>query len=432
MEKILIKDCQYLYLNEADKLEVRAGDILIADSRIEKIGVKISSEQAKIIDGKESLVMPGLVNTHTHASMTLLRSYADDLDLQTWLEDMIWPAEANLTAEHAYWGAMLAFLEMIKSGTTTFADMYFFMDEVAQAALKCGIRGVLSRGLIQFTDPEGKNIQENIDLLQKYHKKGDGLLTVLFGPHAPYTTTADYLKKLMEVADENQTGLHIHISETKKELDDFIKQEGKSPVKYLADLGLFDRHVVAAHCVHVSEDDMQILKEYNVGVCHNPSSNLKLGSGIAPVPRMLELGINVGIGTDGTSSNNNLNMFEEMHLTSLIHKGYRMDPLLLNAEEVLKMATIGGAKVLGLEEEIGSIKEGKKADLIMLDLHKPHLYPKADLIANAVYSAQGSDVKNVIINGRLLLENYRFLGYDEEEILMKAEEMKKELLKGGE
>lgn len=428
MEKILIKNCQYLYLTEADKLEVREGDILISDSRIEKIGENIDEDQARVIDGREGLVMPGLVNTHTHASMTLLRSYADDLDLQTWLEDMIWPAEANLKEEHAYWGAMLAFLEMIKSGTTTFADMYFFMDHVAQAALKCGIRGVLSRGLIQFTDPEGKNIQENIDLIHKYHKKGDGLITVLFGPHAPYTTTKEYLAQIMKAADENQVGLHIHISETKKEVEDFIRQEGKSPVKYLEDLGFFDRHIVAAHCVHVSEEDMQILKKYNVGVCHNPSSNLKLGSGIAPIPRMLDLGINVGIGTDGTSSNNNLNMFEEMHLTSLIHKGYMMDPLLLNAEEVLKMATIGGARVLGLENEIGSIEEGKKADLIILDLHKPHLYPKADLIANTVYSAQGSDVKEVIINGRLLLDNYQFIGYDEEEILMKAEEMKKDLL----
>ncbi len=428
MKKILIKNCQYLYLTEADKLEVREGDILISDSRIEKIGENIEEGQARVIDGREGLVMPGLVNTHTHASMTLLRSYADDLDLQTWLEDMIWPAEANLKEEHAYWGAMLAFLEMIKSGTTTFADMYFFMDHVAQAALKCGIRGVLSRGLIQFTDPEGKNIQENIDLIHKYHKKGDGLITVLFGPHAPYTTNKEYLAQIMKAADENQVGLHIHISETKKEVEDFMKEEGKSPVKYLEDLGLFDRHIVAAHCVHVSEEDMQILKKYNVGVCHNPSSNLKLGSGIAPIPRMLDLGINVGIGTDGTSSNNNLNMFEEMHLTSLIHKGYMMDPLLLNAEEVLKMATIGGARVLGLENEIGSIEEGKKADLIILDLHKPHLYPKADLIANTVYSAQGSDVKEVIINGRLLLDNYQFIGYDEEEILMKAEEMKKDLL----
>lgn len=428
MEKILIKDCQYLYLNDQDGLEIRAGDILIADSKIQKLAPAIDAPGSKIIDGKEGLVMPGLVNTHTHASMTLLRSYADDLDLQTWLEEMIWPAEANLEAEHAYWGAMLAFLEMIKSGTTTFADMYFFMEDVAEAALKCGIRGVLSRGLIHFSDPEGKNLQENIDLIDKYHKKDEGLLTVLLGPHAPYTTTPEYLEKVMEAADAKGVGLHIHISETKKEVDDFMEQEGKSPVKYLEDLGLFDRHVVAAHCVHVSEEDIQILKKYNVGVCHNPSSNLKLGSGIAPIPRMLELGLNLGIGTDGASSNNNLNMFEEMHLTSLIHKGFNMDPLLLPAEEVLKMATIGGARVLGLDQEIGSIEEGKKADLIMIDLHKPHLYPQADLIANLVYSAQGSDVKHLMVNGRLLLENYQFLMYDEEEIMLKAEKMKEELL----
>ncbi len=427
MEKILIKDCQYLAFSN-EKLAVESGDILISGDIIEKIGKNIISSDAKIIEGKDSFVMPGLVNTHSHAAMSLLRSYADDMELRPWLEEKIWPAEENLKGEHVYWGSMLAFLEMIKSGTTTFADMYFFMDDVAQAATKIGIRGVLARGLIQFTDPEEKNLQENIDLIKKYHKKGDGRITCLLGPHAPYTTTPEYLEKVIKAADDNQVGLHIHISETKQEVDDLYQEKSISPVEYLEKLGLFERHVVAAHCVHVSDKDMDILKKYNVGVCHNPGSNLKLASGIAPVHIMLEKGINVGIGTDGASSNNNLNMFEEMNLTALIHKGYNQNPLILNGEEVLKMATIGGAKVLGLEKEIGSLEEGKKADIIIIDLEKPHFYPKANLISNMVYSAQGSDVKTVIINGSIVMEDYKFLAFNEKEILEKSEAMKKDLL----
>jgi 5-methylthioadenosine/S-adenosylhomocysteine deaminase len=427
MERIIIKNCQYLAYKNKD-LTVEKGDILISGNIIEKTGENIDSAGARVIDGNNTFVMPGLVNTHTHAAMNLLRSYADDMELKPWLEEKIWPAEENLRGEHVYWGSMLAFLEMIKSGTTTFADMYFFMDDVAKAAVEIGIRGVLARGLIQFTDPDGKNLQENIELVKKYHKKDDGRITCLIGPHAPYTTSPEYLKKVMEAADENGVGLHIHISETKQEVEDIYKEHGVSPVEYLESLGLFQRHVVAAHCVHVSEKDMDILKKYNVGVCHNPGSNLKLASGIAPVPAMLEKGINVGIGTDGASSNNNLNMFEEMHLTALIHKGYNLNPLILNAREVLEMATIGGARVLGLENEIGSLEEGKKADIIIVDLEKPHLYPKADLISNMVYSAQASDVKTVIINGRIVMENYKLTTYDEKEILIKSDEMKNDLL----
>lgn len=427
MEKILIKDCQYLAFRN-NRISVEDGDILISGNIIEKIGRNVSLPGVKIIEGKDSFVMPGLVNTHSHAAMSLLRSYADDMELKPWLEEKIWPAEENLRGEHVYWGSMLAFLEMIKSGTTTFADMYFYMDDVAEAAIKIGIRGVLARGLIQFTDPEGKNLQENIDLIEKYHKKGDGRITCLIGPHAPYTTSPEYLQKVMAAADKQGVGLHIHISETKQEVEDIYKEHGVSPVEYLEKLGLFERHVVAAHCVHVSEKDMDILKKHNVGVCHNPGSNLKLASGIAPVPIMLEKGINVGIGTDGASSNNNLNMFEEMHLTSLIHKGNNLNPLILNAREVLEMATIGGAKVLGLDHEIGSLEEGKKADIIIIDLEKPHFYPKADLISNMVYSAQGSDVKTVIIDGKIVMENYKLTTYDEKEILIKSEEMKKDLL----
>ncbi len=427
MERIIIKKCQYLAYKNKD-LTVEKGDILISGNIIEKTGENIDSAGARVIDGNNAFVMPGLVNTHTHVAMNLLRSYADDMELKPWLEEKIWPAEENLRGEHVYWGSMLAFLEMIKSGTTTFADMYFFMDDVAKAAVEIGIRGVLARGLIQFTDSEGKNLQENIELVKKYHKKDDGRITCLIGPHAPYTTSPEYLKKVMEAADENGVGLHIHISETKQEVEDIYKEHGVSPVEYLESLGLFQRHIVAAHCVHVSEKDMDILKKYNVGVCHNPGSNLKLASGIAPVPALLVKGINVGIGTDGASSNNNLNMFEEMHLTALIHKGYNLNPLILNAREVLEMATIGGARVLGLENEIGSLEEGKKADIIIIDLERPHLYPKADLISNMVYSAQASDVKTVIINGRIVMENYKLTTYDEKEILIKSDEMKNDLL----
>lgn len=427
MNSILIQNSRYLALEE-ERLLIRQGDIRIEGDTIVGLGQKLPGDADTVIDGKNILVLPGLINTHTHAAMSLLRSYADDMELKPWLEDKIWPAEAGLQGEHVYWGSMLAFLEMIRSGTTTFCDMYFFMDQVAKAALDTGIRGVLSRGLIEFTDPEGKNILENAELVKTYHNQGEGRLTCLFGPHAPYTCTPGYLKKVMAAADSLGVGLHIHIAETRQEVEDIRKLYGKTPVAHLRDLGLLDRHVVAAHCVHLTEEDLEILQKYNVGVCHNPTSNLKLASGVAPVPDMLTMGIPVGLGTDGASSNNNLNMFEEMHIASLIHKGVRLDPLVMGAEEVLKMATIGGARVLGIGDRTGSIEAGKKADLVLIDLEKPHLSPEADLISNMVYSAQGSDVKTVIINGRILLKDYVFLPWDEKEIMRKAQETKSQLL----
>ena len=428
MGKYLFKNGRYLaYDNQ--RLSVKRGDILVEDTLITKIAESIEDAQAEVIDASAGFVMPGLINTHTHAAMTLLRSYADDMELKTWLEEKIWPAEANLEAEHVYWASMLAFAEMIRSGTTTYADMYFYMDQVAEATLEIGMRAVLARGLIEFTDPDKKNIQETIDLIKKYHNTGDGTITCLFGPHAAYTCTPDYIQAVIEAADQQGVGIHIHIAETAQEIQDIQKMYGKTPVEHLEATGLFNRHVVAAHCVHVSETDIDILKKYNVGVCHNPTSNLKLASGIAPVPQMLAAGLHVGIGTDGASSNNNLNMFEEMHLTSLIHKGHTLDPMVTSAEEVLKMATIEGAKVLGIADKVGSVEVGKKADLIMIDLQKTHLAPEADLMANMVYSAQGSDVQHVMINGKMVLQDYRLLTANESVIIDKAAEMKAQMLK---
>ena len=426
MPGILIKNVTVITMQGHDHI-ISDGEIAIDGDIIIGVGavgtVKPDFKPDKVIDGQGYVAMPGLINCHTHAAMTLLRGYADDLPLMQWLSEKIWPFEAKLQSEDIYWGSMLCCLEMIKSGTTAFADMYFHMPEVARAVEKAGMRACLSRGLVGIGPEAESALEQSRQFVKDWHGAANGRITTMLGPHAPYTCPPDYLKKVIALADELGVGIHIHLSESRTEVDDITRDYGKSPVKLMLETGLLERQVLAAHCVHLSDEDIDILVQKGVGVAHNPQSNMKLASGIAPVDKLLKRGVKVGLGTDGAASNNNLDMMEEMSSAALLQKVACMDPMVLPSYETLKMATCNGAEVLGLEKEVGMIKEGMKADIILLNFHKPHLYPKHDLIAHMVYSAQSADVETVLIDGQVVMENRRVLTIDEEEVLKKTQEI---------
>lgn len=426
-KKLWIRNTQIVTMTGAP---VFSGDILVEGDKIAALGT-VTSEQAagaELIDGSYTVAMPGLVNTHTHAAMTLLRSYADDMELMPWLNEKIWPAEAKFVNEYIYWGSALAAVEMIQSGTTTFADMYDSMHEVARVTEESGLRANLSRGCVVFSDPELKNIQKNVRLYENFHHTADGRIQVWFAPHAPYTCPPDYLTKIVEAADACHTGIHVHLAETQDELQQIRDAYGKTPTEYLHDLGVFELPTLAAHSVYLTDSDIAILKEHNVGIAHNPSSNLKLASGIANIPKYLQAGLPVGIGTDGCSSNNTLNMFKEMTICSFTQKVNAMDPTVLPAETVLQMATIGGAKVLRWDDQIGTLEVGKKADIILVDINKPHFAPWNNVVSDLVYSAQGSDVKTTIVNGKVLMKNYEVLTMDVERIMAETARIARQVL----
>lgn len=369
----------------------------------------------EIIDGKGMLALPGLVNTHTHVAMTLFRSYADDLALMDWLQNMIWPAEAHLDDDIVYWGSMLAFAEMIRGGTTAFCDMYMFMDSCAQAAEAAGIRGNIARGLAGVTPNGMKALEENVELYRKWNNGADGRIRVMLGPHAPYTCPPDYLKKVRDTAEQYGIPIHIHLSETKGEVDTCQEKFGITPIALMNQIGLFDVPTLAAHCVHVTEDDIAIMAEKQVRVAHNPGSNLKLASGIAPVPAMRKAGVVVGLGTDGASSNNKLDMFAEMRLAALIHKAASLDPFAIKAEEALQMGTKDGAMCLGYDD-LGELKEGYLADLILVDRSGWHWKPRFNSISLAVYAGNSMDVDTVMVNGKVLMRHKELLTIDTEKL----------------
>lgn len=369
----------------------------------------------EIIDGKGMLALPGLVNTHTHVAMTLFRSYADDLALMDWLQNMIWPAEAHLDDDIVYWGSMLAFAEMIRGGTTAFCDMYMFMDSCAQAAEAAGIRGNIARGLAGVTPNGMKALEENVELYRKWNNGADGRIRVMLGPHAPYTCPPDYLKKVRDTAEQYGIPIHIHLSETKGEVDTCREKFGVTPIALMNQIGLFDVPTLAAHCVHVTEDDIAIMAEKQVRVAHNPGSNLKLASGIAPVRAMRKAGVVVGLGTDGASSNNKLDMFAEMRLAALIHKAALLDPFAIKAEEALQMGTKDGAMCLGYDD-LGELKEGYLADLILVDRSGWHWKPRFNSISLAIYAGNSMDVDTVMVNGKVLMRHKELLTIDTEKL----------------
>ncbi len=431
MTGLLIKHALILPMSEELKeTPWFKGDIYVEGDLIKEVGKELSpnNPHTTILDGQDTVVLPGFVNCHTHAAMTLLRSYGDDMPLMVWLSQRIWPREAHLTEEDIYWGTMLSILEMIKSGTTCFADMYFYMDQVARAVEETGMRASLSRGMIGLGDKGELALRESEEFVQKWHGKAQGRITCLLGPHAPYTCPPHYLKEVMALADRLGVGLHIHLAETRTEVEDIQKQYGMPPVKLMDSLGLFtDRHVLAAHCVHLTPEERAILIKHQVGIAHNPESNMKLASGVAPIPELIREGACVGLGTDGAASNNNLDLLEEMRTCALLHKVTAQDPTVLPAYQVLEMATRNGARVLGLDK-VGMIAPGQKADLIMVDLHKPHLTPLHDPVANLVYAAQSSDVRNVIIDGKIVMKDRQMVTIDEEKIIYEAKKRGQDLV----
>jgi len=385
----------------------------------------------KRISGKGKLAMPGLVNAHTHSGMTTMRNAADDLPLHKWLFERIFPIEDKMTDDDVYWGTLLGAAEMIKSGTTAFADMYLHMDAAAKAIYDTGMRANLSRSPLEFHSEGELKAIDTFDECRRYYKqwngKGNGRIKVYIEVHSTYLFGIEDLKRSANLARELQTGIHIHLLETAKERADSLKEHGKTPVEICLETDIFNVPVIGAHLVHVSNEDIDILRTSGVNAAHNPTSNLKLGSGISPVPAMLDAGVNVALGTDGAASNNNLNMFEEMHLAALIHKGVAQDPELVTAKQAFMMGTVNGARAIGFGEETGVIKAGMKADIVLLDMDKPHLCPMNDPHSAIVYSAQGSDVDTVIVDGVILMENRELKTIDEERVKFEANTIAKRL-----
>jgi len=427
--KLLIKNALILTVNQNNEVLENA-DIAVEDGRLLAVGkVPENFLPDKVIDASDQIALPGLINAHTHIPMSLFRNYADDLPFWPWLLEKIKPAEDHLSAEHVYWGAKLGVLELIQSGVTCFSDMYFYMDDVAKVVKESGIRACLSGVLLEVGDLGPTFMKAAVDFHDSWHGKADGRINAFFGPHSMYLCGPEYLLETTEEALKRKTRIHIHLSESRQEVADCIEKFGKSPVQHLADLGMFACRTVAAHCVHVSADDIDLLAKHKVSVVNNPTSNMKLANGFAPIDAIMKKGINVALGTDGSASNNNVNLFEEMHLAALVNKAVTEDAESVPATEVLRMATINGAKALGMENEIGSLEVGKRADLILLDTSKPHYFPRHNPVSSLAYSAQAADVKTVMVNGQVLLENYQFKTIDVEETMREAERMAFDLVR---
>ncbi len=423
MSRILIKDG---YIITMDGPPIEGGYILIEDNRIDYVG-REEQKADHIINAKGCAVMPGLVNAHTHAAMTLFRGYADDMPLQQWLEEHIWPVESHLTDDDVYTGTMLACLEMIRSGTTAFADMYFHMDQAARAVEKSGIRASLSYGMIELFD-EAKavtELQEGGRFVRQWNNAADGRITTMYGPHAPNTCSREFLSKVKEQAVEDNARIHIHMLETEAELNQMKEQYGMCSVNMLDEIGFLGPDVLAAHCIWLSAGDMDIMAEKNVNAVHCPVSNMKLASGIAPVPELLSRGVNVALGTDGCASNNSLDMFGEMKTAALLHKVNAMDPTAMPAGEVLKMGTSNGAKALGIPA--GILKQDMAADIIIVDMQTPGLTPVHEPISHLIYAARGPDVKTTIVNGQVLMEDGIVLSIDQEKVIEQASSAAKRL-----
>lgn len=419
--KIIIKNTTILTMLSS-KL-IRA-NIYIDDGNIVHIGDKYQMDADRIIDGSNYLTMPGFINAHTHVGMSLFRNYGNDNDLMTWLNEYIFPAEEKLNSEIVYYASLISFAEMIKTGTTSFADMYFFEEATIKALDKAKLRGQISRGL-SSPDKDEYRLDENIDLYKKFNGK-DNKLEIALGPHAIYTSDETYLKKISSIANQYGMSIHIHLSETKYENDQCKEKYGKSPTEVFDDCAIFDNRTIAAHGVHLSEKDLEILSNKKVSIIHNPSSNLKLSSGIMDVSRAMDRGVNVCLGTDSAASNNKQSMLKEIEIAALISKLKSADNL--KAFDLLKMATINGAKALGIDDKVGTIEKGKRADLIMIDIDNINHAPNNDLIASICYSTYDSDIKYVLVDGELVLDEGHLVYIDEKNLVSKANSLVKDLL----
>lgn len=381
----------------------------------------------RVLDGSGRALIPGFVNAHQHAAMTLLRGYADDMRLMEWLQEKVWPAEARLTPEDVYWGTLLAIAEQLRSGITAFADMYFFMDEVARAVEEAGVRACLAAGLIGLKPDADRQLREGVELFQRWHGRAGGRITIALGPHAPYTCPDWYMKEVMGEARRLGAAVHIHLAETAEEVERLRAERGVSPVRWAHDLGLFELPVTAFHCVHVDAEDIALLASGGVAVVHNPISNFKLASGIAPVAELRSAGVTVALGTDGACSTNHLSMFEEMRLCAWAQKVRTGDARVLSAAEVFRMATVDGARALGLSR-LGRVAPGYAADLVMVDLNASHLVPRHDLLSLVVYSVQAADVCLAVVAGRVVYEDGAILTFDESRVRAECQERARRLV----
>lgn len=410
------------------------GAVAVANGLIVAVGetrdVLRRYDAARMIDGNKKMLMPGLVNAHTHSPMTIFRGYADDIPLKQWLYDHIFPVEAEFVLpRNVRLGTKLAVAEMIRSGTTTFNDMYYHIDEVAGAVDAAGMRAVLTEGLIDFPVPNNPTpahaLRFSEEMIQAY--RTHPLITVGVSVHSVYSASPVVYREAWELAGKYGVPFNTHLAETRWEFDLVKEKYGVTPLRYLDDLGVLSKGTVLAHAVHLTETDTELLARRGAGVAHNPQCNMKLASGVAPIPHLLDLGVTVGIGTDGVASNNDLDMFDEMRSCAFSHKITRMDPTVMDSRTVLEAATIGGARLLGMDRRIGSLEPGKRADMILLDLNRPHAHPVFNPYSLIVYSLKGSDVDSVFVDGKPLMENRHLLTIDEADLFEQVETLAREI-----
>lgn len=401
---------------------VRDGTIAVVGAKAEVLAAMAGAPR---LDAGGGLILPGFVNVHTHLAMTLLRGIADDLTLKDWLENYIWPAERAFMNEHTVaLGTRLAAAECLRAGVTTVCDMYFFGARVGEVLAEIGMRALVSEGIIDYATPSATTPADGIRLSRALIERfrGHPLIRPAVAPHAPYSVSAAYLATAAELAEEFDAPLMIHLAETRQEVERLIEDKGVTPAAYLADLGILSERTIAAHCVHISPADLEILHEFEVGVAANPVSNLKLGSGVAPLPQMLEAGLKVAFGTDGTASNNTLDLLRDAQFASLLFKGITGNPTVLPARQLVELLTLGGARVLGLADKIGTIAAGMCADVVCIGVDGPHATPLADPFAHLAYAARSSDVRHVVVQGRTLLQDGRLTTIDLDELLATARE----------
>ncbi len=424
------------YVLRGDGRVLRDGVVVVEDDRIVDVGGRellTKYPRYDRVDARGGVVCPGFVNTHSHVAMTLMRGVADDMDVDRWLREKIWPIEANLKPEDVYVGTLLGCLELIRSGTTCVNDMYLMMTEAVKAYLESGMRAVACEGIFDFGDESRgeESVRRSASLVERFDGAGEGRIRCFLAPHAPYTCGPETLLKAVEEAERLNTGLHIHVAETRGEAEKIEKQYGvkvdRGVVEYLDRIGFLNSRVIAAHCVWLSREEISTLKRRDVAVSVNIVSNMKLSDGIPPVPELLEAGVRVGLGTDGPSSNNCLDMFEEMKVLSLVYKALRDRPTLMDAGTVLHLATRGGALALGFRD-LGLIEKGMKADLIVVDLRRPRMRPVHNPVSNLVYAGKGPDVRTVIVNGRVVMEDWEVKTVDEERVVEEASRRAEELV----
>ena len=421
---------------DADKRVIKNGAIAIKKNKIVAVGTSraISKKYSsrKRVYANNKVVIPGLINTHTHIPMTLFRGIADDLDLNEWLTKYIFPAEAkNVNERLVRIGTRLGLAELIRGGTTTYTDMYYFEDAIADETSKAGVRGVLGETVLDFPAPDNKTFSAALKYSEWFIKKwkGHSLVIPAIAPHAPYTVSEDHLKQARALSDKHKVPLLIHLAEAKTELDFVRKNKNMRPIEYVSKIGFLSERTIAAHVIYANKNEIEILKKIGVGVSHNPQSNMKLAAGVAPIPQMLRANLRLGLGTDGAASNNDLSMWEEMDTAAKLHKVFSKDPKVVSAKQAFEMATIGGARALHLEKKIGSLEVGKLADIVIVDFDGLHQTPFYNVYSHLVYATKASDVNTVVINGRIVMRNKRLLTLNERVIKKQANSLRNKIVK---